>query len=189
MFYSTHVILLTFSWYTNLSLRSYLTTSSILRTGWPDWANFRPLGGCLLWLVFFVNDRSSPHFGLLVPHSTSIVLILSKNEFGYIWAILHKLIWSPCLRTSFHSRSFWHNIETFWVQHDVKLMPFLLYVNLMFLCNSFSIALAIQVFCNLFVRGNKSSLANCHHFSQVALSPSMIFSESGRRPDPFIITS
>jgi hypothetical protein len=34
--------------------------------GWPDWTNFRPLGDCLLWAVF-LNDQSSPHFGLLFP--------------------------------------------------------------------------------------------------------------------------
>jgi hypothetical protein len=30
-------------------------------TGWPDWANFRLMGDCLLW-KFYENCRSSPHF-------------------------------------------------------------------------------------------------------------------------------
>jgi hypothetical protein len=29
-----------------------------LKAGWPDWANFRLLGDCLLWALF------SPNFGL-----------------------------------------------------------------------------------------------------------------------------
>jgi hypothetical protein len=45
---------------------------------------FSPIGWLLTLTCFFLNDRSSPHFGLLVPHSTSYILILSKNEFGYI---------------------------------------------------------------------------------------------------------
>jgi hypothetical protein len=31
----------------------------VLRPGWPDWADFRPMGDCLLWAGFF-NYRSSP---------------------------------------------------------------------------------------------------------------------------------
>jgi hypothetical protein len=33
----------------------------VIITSTPDWANFRPLGDCLLWTVFFENYRSSPN--------------------------------------------------------------------------------------------------------------------------------
>jgi hypothetical protein len=66
-------------------------------SGWPDCANFRPMGDCLLFtLGSFLSYRISPHFCDTVVLIIEYVLILAK-----IWVGLHfvrffqKLIWSP----------------------------------------------------------------------------------------------
>jgi hypothetical protein len=40
------------------------STRPVARTGLPDWANFRLLGGCLLWTVFLISEEG-PIFELL----------------------------------------------------------------------------------------------------------------------------
>jgi hypothetical protein len=53
--------------------------------GWPDWANFRPLGGCLLRAVFLkTTEVCSRHFWATFIHGSSYVLILQVNGLGYI---------------------------------------------------------------------------------------------------------
>jgi hypothetical protein len=52
--------------------------------GWPDWANFRPLGGSLLWAVF-LNYKRSPHFLLLF--STVKVYAVISNKIVRVWPI------------------------------------------------------------------------------------------------------
>jgi hypothetical protein len=46
-------------WYVHTNLQWGLSCVCVvqlsqhtLRSGWPDWANFRLLRGCLLWVVF-----------------------------------------------------------------------------------------------------------------------------------------
>jgi hypothetical protein len=36
-----------------------------VRPGWPDWANFRPMGDRLLWAVFINITDVAQNFGLL----------------------------------------------------------------------------------------------------------------------------
>jgi hypothetical protein len=50
--------------------------------GWPDWANIRLMGDCLLWAIFLKNCRSSPHFGATFFYGKSYVIILTKKWVG-----------------------------------------------------------------------------------------------------------
>jgi hypothetical protein len=43
-------------------------------TGWPDWVNFRPLGDCLVWVVFLKITEVAHIFGLDVS-------IIKVNKF------------------------------------------------------------------------------------------------------------
>jgi hypothetical protein len=52
--------------------------------GWPDWANFRLLGDCLLWVVLNITDLAQM-FVLLF--STENVLILTKKDWATFWEI------------------------------------------------------------------------------------------------------
>jgi hypothetical protein len=52
--------------------------------GWPDWANFRPLGDSLLWVFFCENDRNSTNNWSTFFHCKSCPLIFKKNGLGYI---------------------------------------------------------------------------------------------------------
>jgi hypothetical protein len=76
---------------------SHTSFDSTLRAGWPDWANFRPLGDCLLWAVFFHLQKYLIYF----PRWSSWINIDQKwigQNFGLLF---HKLIWSPWLRSEF----------------------------------------------------------------------------------------
>jgi hypothetical protein len=42
----------------------FMPSTGNLPAGWPDWANFRPLGGCLLWEFFKITEVAQM-FGLL----------------------------------------------------------------------------------------------------------------------------
>jgi hypothetical protein len=42
--------------------------------GWPDWANFRLLGDCLLWPGFEIVKMSPNFWGLLLPHKKFNIL-------------------------------------------------------------------------------------------------------------------
>jgi hypothetical protein len=65
--------------------------------GWPDLANFRTMGDCLLLRYFFDNYRRSPQCFATFLHSWGCALILTKKELGYILGdYLNKLVWSPC---------------------------------------------------------------------------------------------
>jgi hypothetical protein len=50
---------------------------------WPDWANFRSLGDCLLWAVF-ENCRSSPYFWATFPPHLWLCISFDKNVLGYL---------------------------------------------------------------------------------------------------------
>jgi hypothetical protein len=77
-------------------------TEPVFQTGWPDWANFSPIGqlfilGCEIWKL-----QKKTKFSGFFFHGTFCVLILTKMNlyrlcFGSIY---HKPIWSPCLQTS-----------------------------------------------------------------------------------------
>jgi hypothetical protein len=57
------------------------------RSGWPDWANLRPTGDCLLRAVTWI-----PHFWactLFYFHSTSILRLSIWINFDKIWVGLH----------------------------------------------------------------------------------------------------
>jgi hypothetical protein len=43
------------------------------------WANFRPLGGCLLWAVFLSTEVTSPKFFITVSHGTAYICMY------YLW--------------------------------------------------------------------------------------------------------
>jgi hypothetical protein len=76
-----------------------------VRTGWPDWANFSPLGECFLWAVY-KKIPEEPKFWATFFHGKSFVLLLAKHGLGYILGdFFHKLIWSPWARLWF--RQLW----------------------------------------------------------------------------------
>jgi hypothetical protein len=50
-----------------------------LQAGWPDWANFRLLGDCLLWVVFVKIAEIAQLIGQLFGRQTHLVT-LSKRE-------------------------------------------------------------------------------------------------------------
>jgi hypothetical protein len=55
-----------------------------LEAGWPDWANFRPLGDMYFNLdSFLVNYRSRTNLGDIFPLVT-VSINSDKNELGYI---------------------------------------------------------------------------------------------------------
>jgi hypothetical protein len=58
-----------------------------LPTGWPDSANFRLLGDCLLWMCFLKFTKVAQIFGLLFSHDTSCLCInfakkMFRTHFG-----------------------------------------------------------------------------------------------------------
>jgi hypothetical protein len=60
--------------------------------GWPDWANFRLFGDCLLWAVLLKMTKVAKILGYFIYGKIDI------NALGYIhfgW-LFHELIWSPC---------------------------------------------------------------------------------------------
>jgi hypothetical protein len=61
-------------------------------TGWPDWAYFRLLDGCLLWAAFENYKMFAKKCWLLFIHCASYVSILTKYR---CWALL----WSILLQT------------------------------------------------------------------------------------------
>jgi hypothetical protein len=68
------------------------------KSEWPDWVNFRQLGDCWRWAVFFENYRSSPNF--CATFSTVNVLRYCINfdkncAERHLGQFYHKLIWSP----------------------------------------------------------------------------------------------
>jgi hypothetical protein len=53
--------------------------------GWPDWANFRPSGDCLLWVVFVKITEVAPIIGLLFLTVTVLYYVfITTNGLGYI---------------------------------------------------------------------------------------------------------
>jgi hypothetical protein len=53
------------------------------RTGWPDWANFRLLGGCFLWSVWSKITKMAQILSHYFPVKV-INKIWPKNGFGYV---------------------------------------------------------------------------------------------------------
>jgi hypothetical protein len=53
--------------------------------GWPDWANFRPSGDCLLWAV--LEKLQIPHEWATLFHTKGYALILAQIEWATFWAI------------------------------------------------------------------------------------------------------
>jgi hypothetical protein len=45
----------------NLAAHESKSTRWEFQSGWPDWANSRPMGDCLLWKVIRLNYKSIPH--------------------------------------------------------------------------------------------------------------------------------
>jgi hypothetical protein len=74
------------------------------RAGWPDWSNFRPMGGCLLWAVTWKLEKQPTFLGHFIQ-LLSLCYNFFKIGFGlYFGRIFHKLVWSPWRRaTSFLS--------------------------------------------------------------------------------------
>jgi hypothetical protein len=65
-------------------------------TGWPDWANFRLMGGCLLWVVFFKIAEVAHTYVLHFSKCISYIFIFAKKRDGlHFGRLFHKLIWSP----------------------------------------------------------------------------------------------
>jgi hypothetical protein len=56
-----------------------------LRPGWPDWANFRPLGDCLQ-RQSILNYRSSPNSLAILSHGKIYVYFSTKNVWAAFWA-------------------------------------------------------------------------------------------------------
>jgi hypothetical protein len=62
----------------------------------PDWANFRPLGDCLLFNSFTLKKYgSSPYFWATTFHNYIIELNFAKMGWAIPLTIFYKLIWSP----------------------------------------------------------------------------------------------
>jgi hypothetical protein len=82
-----------------MSRESKITWIS-LQAEWPDWANFRPMDDCLLWVVFLKIAEIADMFGLLFSKVKYVyALILTKMYildyvFGFIF---HKR--TTCKRT------------------------------------------------------------------------------------------
>jgi hypothetical protein len=69
--------------------------------GWPDWANIRPIGDCLLWTVTWKLLQ-------FCCYCWGTLILTKKNGFGLILGYIlgnffPKLIWSPRHRGSFLS--------------------------------------------------------------------------------------
>jgi hypothetical protein len=58
------------------------------QSGWPDWANFCPLGDWLLW-VFCENSTDN-----WVTFSTINIMFFPQRWIGLFFGLL--CIWSPC---------------------------------------------------------------------------------------------
>jgi hypothetical protein len=77
------------------------TTAFTVRTcwrnsGWPDWANFRLLDDCLLWLVILKIAQIAKKILATFSRGASCVFVLAKHGLGYLHfgRFFHKLIWS-----------------------------------------------------------------------------------------------
>jgi hypothetical protein len=95
-----HLVTLLGTWSTNRSLDTLENASPKSpkckwSPGWPDWANFRPLGNTL---GSFFNCSSSPNFsGCFFLRKKSYALILPKNvfwqHFGRLFLKLIRSLW------------------------------------------------------------------------------------------------
>jgi hypothetical protein len=77
------------------------------RSGWPDWANFRLLGGCLLRTALWKWQIVGQIFRLFFKWYKSCIKS-DRKMFGdtfYLGDFFHKLIWSPCSRSAGRPRS------------------------------------------------------------------------------------
>jgi hypothetical protein len=75
------------------------------KPGWPDWANFRPLGYGYIWAVF-ENYRRGQNFGLHFLRKKLCVYYFWKKRVGLDFGqLFHKLIWSPCSKLTFSASS------------------------------------------------------------------------------------
>jgi hypothetical protein len=59
--------------------------------GWPDWANFRPMGDTSFWAVFLIT-KGRPHFCATFFHGESYALIATKKMFGLQFGIFFHLV-------------------------------------------------------------------------------------------------
>jgi hypothetical protein len=74
---------------------------------------FSPIGQLLTLGSYFKNTKVAIILGLLFYRGKSDVLILTKMVWAILWALFHKLIWSPCAgskRNAFRKRSLWREV-------------------------------------------------------------------------------
>jgi hypothetical protein len=65
-------------------------------TGWPDCANFRLLGDCYLWPVYWKLQKYRKFYDHVFPQY-QLCLKFDKNLFGlHFGQLFRNLIWSPC---------------------------------------------------------------------------------------------
>jgi hypothetical protein len=57
-----------------------------LQAGWPDWANFRLLGDCLLWVVFVKIAEIAQLIGQLFYTVKVVHYFLQKVVWATFWA-------------------------------------------------------------------------------------------------------
>jgi hypothetical protein len=79
-----------------------------LNSVWPDWANFRLMVNCLLWVVFWKLQKW-PTFLVFFFPQFKLCINFDINVLGYILGdLLHKLVWSPwffsCSRNTLNNR-------------------------------------------------------------------------------------
>jgi hypothetical protein len=90
------------TFYTDVFLRlrfldSSFPSLSACQPGWPDWANFRRLGDCLVWKLFMQVSEVISIFGVTFFHGLTVCINFDKNRFGQILGdFWRKLIRSPC---------------------------------------------------------------------------------------------
>jgi hypothetical protein len=74
-------------------------------SGWPDWANFRPMGDCLLLAVPLKSKMYPTCLGYYILWiGVSIYIFWQKNGLQLGW-FFHKLIWSPWVWLTFNART------------------------------------------------------------------------------------
>jgi hypothetical protein len=103
-----------------------LTPDSTLWTGWPDWANFSPLGHCLLSALFLKITEVAHIFGHLYSTVNIMQWFRPKNALGWILGDFVTHIWSPWLwirkKTTFALKGFPFRemlLECIWLERFV----------------------------------------------------------------------
>jgi hypothetical protein len=86
-------------WFPKFSL--FIVNPFQISSGWPDWANFAHWVIVYFGAVFLKKKQKWPTF--LGYYFSRLGVNFEKYGSHFIFALFHKLIWSPCISSTFES--------------------------------------------------------------------------------------